>query len=248
MKRAAFTPDQVARIIEKPGRRKNRLEAVHRLKLSDEEYREELEAEIFRDPLARGLAFTQELAAHFPADHGAEVPDEGAWVLVKHAPRVGFPTGVSFQPPPLSIWFALAEWRPSSRMRGTAFRHLARILTPEGEMCLEPHEYVVFKSGLSNLLSVDDGSQVKINYLSGDAAIDEDKLFYLQSRGIARSRAVLMLVDHVRNQNWCWFSLPVEYAQMFGFDRPPRGIGERRPSEIAPEEEEELEFTHARST
>lgn len=245
MKRSTFTPEQVTQFLSKPGRRADKLEAVYRLKLSDEEYREELEAEIFRDPLCRGLAFEQELSAHFPADRGAEVPDEGGWVMVKRAPQVGFPTGRFYQPPPLSIWYALPEWRLSHRMRGTAFRHQARIITPEGEMCLQPHEYVVFKGGLGQLLSVDDYGQVTINYLSGDAAIDEDKLFYLQSRGIPRSKALLMLVDHVRSQHWCWFSLPIEYAEMFGFDRPPRGIGSHRPEMDLQSGADEEEPEHA---
>lgn len=193
-------------------------------RLSDEEFDHKLSDEILRDPWTKCLNFLQEEQSHRPWAHGCEVPDEGVWILAKHVPVVGFPSGKSWQVPPLSIWFALPEWRGSSRMRGMAYRHLARIITPEGEMCLESHEFVVMQGGLSNLLQVDDGSQVKINYLSGDAVIPEDKLFYMQSRGIPLSKAVLMLVDHVRSQHWCWFSLPSEYAELLGVDRPPRAF------------------------
>ena len=130
-----------------------------------------------------------------PEEWGKKVGEEGAWVIVMMPP----PTEYTVEP--LSIWYAVED--EYSRDDGVRF-YRVRILTPDGPLWLWPHEYTILQD-LPGLIR-EEGMQV--HYLSDQAAVQEDRLFYLRSRGIGKQDALLMLIGDVKEQTFCYFTSP----------------------------------------
>jgi hypothetical protein len=150
-------------------------------------------------------------AQYFPEDYGKEIPDEGAWICVIEVPF----TALEFDVPLLSMWRArrhhcsfggirigngvrpiLSPWRPQQ----------AVITTPGGDLHLWPHEYSIIENpaGLVGL------EGVEIHTLGGEPVLpdDDDRLFYLMSRGISKHDAALILLGDMRALDFAYFTFP----------------------------------------
>lgn len=152
-----------------------------------------------------------DLAAHpnymvyFPEDFGLGIPKKGCWILVRQSPHAEYTV------PVLSMWYAKPHEGHS--FRGYPMK-LARIITPNGELMLLPQEYVKVTDISKYLEWLDDG--VEIHYLSENAKINPDLLFYIQSRGITKQDAILLAINELRDQHYCYFQVDQRYADYFG--------------------------------
>jgi hypothetical protein len=155
------------------------------------------------NPFAACEAARAELMAYFPEDYGAKIPEEGGWILVTNPPHTEIKVNR------FSIWFAMPEVRPG---RNGFTMHLARILTPEGNLWLWPHEYSVVQ--VEKYLEFV-GEGFEINYFSQEAEIKTDALFYLMSRGIKRPVALRLLLPTLKSQTVCWLEAHEELQGLF---------------------------------
>lgn len=151
------------------------------------------------NPFAAGESARAELMALFPEDYNATIPDSGHWVMVTRPPCTEVQVGR------FSIWFALPETRPSGRAGYE--NHLARILTPVGDLWLWPHEYV--KVDVSKYLEFI-GKGFELEFFSESAAVNTEPLFYLMSRGLPRPTALKLLLLTLNSQTICWLEASEE--------------------------------------
>lgn len=155
------------------------------------------------NPFAAGEAARAEHMSWFPEDFGAQIPEEGCWILVTKPPH----TEIKINR--FSIWYAMPEVR--TKESGFAL-HLARILTPVGDLWLWPHEYS--KIEIAKYLDFV-GEGFEINYFSEAAEIDADKLHYVMSRGIKRPDALRLLLPTLQSQTVCWLEAHEELRGAF---------------------------------
>jgi hypothetical protein len=147
-----------------------------------------------------------------PDECGAKIPKEGCWIMVKRPPHTEYTV------PPFSMWYAFEELRPKGLKgdSGLAY-HLARILTPKGDLYLYPHEYVCVKDVSKYFEFPED--HIHINGLGGEPA-NPDAMFYIRSRGISKKEAIKMLIGDVKSQNVVYVTVHPAYGRMFCRDIP----------------------------
>lgn len=177
-----------------------------------------------RDQLAKAddLAWTRlppgtDPAVYFPGDKA--IPDEGAWVIVIEVPH----TALAWEVPLLSMWRARHHELNAGGVeiaKGVkVWPQQAVISTPAGDLHLWPHEYIVVTDP-RGLVGDPDST---LHQLGGSPVLNEDHLFYLQSRGIAHRDAVLMLFDQITDQDFIYVTFPDWAVEaMAGVGRPLR--------------------------
>jgi hypothetical protein len=152
----------------------------------------------------------REMMAHFPEDYGLDIPEGGAWIMVKSKPHCNIDV------PVLSIWWAQPQVREGMKfkrgIKGGYPRHAAEILTPEGALVLWPHEYTKDKDITKWVGLEEDG--VEMHWMGTDG-VDDERLFYMQCRGIPRREGLLSLLGELGGP-YLYFTLPEEYAAYFG--------------------------------
>lgn len=191
--------------------------------------------ENFKDVLATSGECVEDF---FPGDYDKALPPEGAWIMLITSVNVGkalpAPPKITSKPfhsdelepvetcipirvPHLSIWYALPTVSNFSRKVGpvTMPLHKAVIQTPQGEVHVWPHEYVVVKD-LAAYLQFTEEDGFNIHFLNPDAeGFPQDKLFYIRSRGIPLAEARRMVLPELKSPHFCYFTLHEEYAKYF---------------------------------
>lgn len=154
-----------------------------------------------------------EMMTLMPEDFGLALPPEGGWIMVRRSP----PTEIKV--PLLSMWYAMPD--PFLRTPvGKKFSlqvfpmYRARIHTPEGPLWLLPPEYVLVQDITQYLGQEKYG--IDLHFLSEEAAVDQDALFYLRSRGVSKQDALVMLLGTIRDPNFCYLTVRQEYAEALG--------------------------------
>lgn len=150
----------------------------------------------------------QTLYACFPADN-QKIARKGSWVIVREVPHTVLP----FDVPLYSIWRA----RRVTRYREFRVGHnqfvkwpmmLAEIATPGGDLVLYPTEYVTTEiSKWLDLLS----EGVSMNFLGeGDPGAMGDAIFYLRAHGLTRVAATTLILPHLAESRFVYFTLDWE--------------------------------------
>lgn len=147
-----------------------------------------------------------EVERYFPERYGKKIPEEGAWIMVTTIPR----TEIRVQQ--FSMYYAM-EVERNYDSRYMVSQHLARILTDEGDLMLWPEEYVVVKDISAYYEFLDEG--LIVNWLSEDAAVNPENIFYIRSRGISKKDAFLMLIGEVKERGLCYFTFTPEVRSFF---------------------------------
>lgn len=162
------------------------------------------------------MAFGHNVETYLPEQYGKHIPDEGAWVLVLDEPLTELRS--RFRVPLLSMWRARRHELNSGRIKvsegGFDFSLAPQqgvIATPGGDLHLWPHEYIIANDPLG-LLSCEGAV---IHSLGGETVLDEDHLFYLQSRGIPYSEAVLLLFEQITGTDFAYITFPEEVTEVF---------------------------------
>lgn len=153
---------------------------------------------------------------YFPDLHGKAIPDEGCWIRVLIEPLTELQE--RFQVPLQSMWRARRHEVEAGERWGLRPQQ-AVIVTPGGELHLWPYEYGIV-SDITQYVGME--PDVTMHTLGGDPLFSDDmeeQLFYLQSRGISRREAAMLLLNDINAQGFCYFTLDPEYAEYF------RGVG-----------------------
>jgi hypothetical protein len=145
----------------------------------------------------------------FPEDWDKLVPEEGGWIRVLDPPHTEL--SARFEVEPLSMWYAM-PWlgRPFFGTERCEFHAVIR--TPEGDLHLLPEEYQLVED-MSPWVGKE--PDCVMHRLDGEAVVDEERLFYLMSRGIPRDEACLMLINLVRSQEFVYFTMDPFYQEFF---------------------------------
>lgn len=90
-----------------------------------------------------------------------------------------------------------------------------RILTPDGEICLEPYEYSIISDIQPYLEEIGDG--MIMHELGGvkNAKKLKDQMFYVQSRGIPKVEAFKMLLGQIDRWNVFWLETHPDIVAYF---------------------------------
>jgi hypothetical protein len=153
------------------------------------------------------FAAVEQWRDYFPGEN--EVPEGGAWVLVKKSPQCEYTV------PPLSLWFA-EPWPMESSAR--VVPHRVKIVTPRGDLGLFPHEY----SRVDDVSKYYEffGRGMRVRFFGGQTAgIPEMALFYLRSRGIAKADAISMLIGNIKAPGVLWVETERKVARAFVRDK-----------------------------
>jgi hypothetical protein len=158
-----------------------------------------------------------EIGQYYPEDYGKAIPPEGAWIRIVQVPHTELAS--RFEVPLLSMWRARPGRMNSGKIRITKgdsrSPRLAVIDTPGGELWLWAHEYVM----VENIMDwVGQEPDVEMHQMSGQPAFtedDEERLFYIQSRGISRVEAAKMLLPGLEDTKFCYFTMHPEYVRLF---------------------------------
>lgn len=158
-----------------------------------------------------------ELAMHsmyFPEEYDKDLGD-GAWVFVIEPPVTV--QSNDYKVPLLSIWWARPYVVNTSAVAGR-LPYQGVIQTPAGDLHLWPHEYTVLK----NPEGIIGEEGTTIHSLGGEPLLDEEKLFYLQSRGIERREATLLLFSQIEDgSGFAYITLHPDLVSLFA------GVGTR---------------------
>jgi len=169
----------------------------------DEDRREEVRDQAYRESASTGY----DPSTFFP-DETQAIPAEGAWILVLEEPST--PLKEKFRVPPLSMWRARRHFVDGSTFTSSAGdRYEAQqavISTPAGDLHFWPYEYRIATAPME-LASMDG---VELHSLGGEPVVDEEELFYIQSRGIRRQDALLMLFDKIASLDFVYVTFPEE--------------------------------------
>lgn len=172
-----------------------------------EEYEEQRKNEVvqglamLRHLSGNPFAALEEFRNYFPGDN--QVPEGGAWVLVKESPHTEFTV------PPLSIWFA-EPW-PMQHERHCS--HRVKIVTPRGDLGLFPREYSLITDPQKYYEFLGEGMEIK--FFGNEEGVPKDKLFYLRSRGISKKDALAMLIGEIKSHGIMWIETQKEVAMTF---------------------------------
>lgn len=177
------------------------------------------ESEDTKDQVASIIAATacrfggarEEYQNYFPEDFAKAMPEDGAWIAVAHPPVTEYTV------PPMSIWFATPWPCDCGDICGVRPKRV-KIITPKGSLGIWPREYFIVKDIKEYVGREADG--VYFRQLSGEAIFPTEELFYLQSRGIRRTDACMMLLDRMKGQTFGWFEIAPPYGAYFGEDWP----------------------------
>lgn len=97
------------------------------------------------------------------------------------------------------------------------FEERVRIMTEDGEVCLEPHEYSIVED-INQYIEHVDGEHLNICFLGGSQSNEEfdEKMFYIRSRGVDKTTAYGMLLGDIKKPNVICLHWHDEYLRMFG--------------------------------
>ena len=158
----------------------------------------------------------QNMQAFFPEDYDKDIPNDGCWILATKPPF----TEIKIQK--FSIWFAVNAEPSMTHPKYPIHRKLASIITPDGELRLWPWEYnkIELKKYLDFLNVRPENSEPDMNicFITEDPKLSKkmgEMVFYMQSRGISRGTAYMMLIEEIKDQNFCYFEMHDAYVQMF---------------------------------
>lgn len=168
---------------------------------------------------------------YFPEKDGKKIPEEGAWILILEEPYTELKS--RFTVPLLSMWRARPHELDSGGLQvakdRTMYPQQAIISTPGGDLHLWPHEYVI----ATNPLGLVGDPDSELHQLGGQPVLDEDMMFYLQSRGIPHREAVMMLFDLITETDFIYVTFPEEItAALEGMGRSLRRHVALNPREL----------------
>lgn len=154
----------------------------------------------------------RELMSCVPEDYGLALPEEGAWIIVKDPPH----TALEWEVPFLSIFRATPFYRARTfrlPLGPRGGRHEVRwpslravIQTPGGELHLFPDEYGIVRDIATYVELV--GAGVDLHFMgAGEPGEFAEQVFYLQAHGIARRDALLLLLPHLADDNFVYFTI-----------------------------------------
>jgi hypothetical protein len=180
----------------------------------------ERRVEITEDAAHQAASSGYDPAVFFPEIDGKAIPDEGAWILILEEPHTVMKD--RFRLPLLSMWRARRHVLANTSIstRGVKFHpQQAVIATPAGDLHLWPHEYMI----ATNPMALASEPDAELHALGGQPVVDEEEIFYLQSRGIPRQEAVLMLFDKIESLDFVYVTFPEEITSLLeGVGRPLR--------------------------
>jgi hypothetical protein len=154
------------------------------------------------DPSLR-FAAAEQFQDYFPGDN--EVPEGGAWILVKKSPNTEYTV------PPLSLWFA-EPWPMEGK--SIALPHRVRVVTPRGHLGLFPREYSLI--GNPERYYEFFGGGMTVHFFGGDlAGVPEPALFYLRSRGVSKGDALKLLIGRIKGHGIMWVETDREVAKTY---------------------------------
>ncbi|MFF2053782.1 hypothetical protein ACFVU2_19415 [Leifsonia sp. NPDC058194] len=158
-------------------------------------------------------------AIYFPEQVDKAIPEEGAWILILEEPHT--PVREKFRLPLLSMWRArphqLNDGAVNITKRLKVYPKQAVIATPAGDLHLWPHEYQI----ATNPMGLASDPDAELHALGGQPVLDEEELFYLQSRGIPRQQATMMLFDRIESLDFVYVTFPEEITSLLeGVGRP----------------------------
>jgi hypothetical protein len=93
-----------------------------------------------------------------------------------------------------------------------------RIKTPFGDVYVQPHEYVIAKESLGEVMDNAKEEHCFIRYLSDSKMLKgkiADQVFYLKSRGIPHKEALALCFQNVSSQNLFYIEMHPEYQKTF---------------------------------
>ena len=158
------------------------------------------------------VSLGQDPAMYYPEDYGKDL-GEGSWIFVIDPPQA---VALDFDVPLLSLWWARPH-RLNAGSLGGQMAYQGVITTPAGDLHLWPHEYTIC-SHPEEFIGAEGN---EIHSLGGQPVLDAEQLFYLQSRGISRHDATMLLFTEIRQQNFIYVTLAPEYVDYFA------GVGTR---------------------
>lgn len=164
----------------------------------------------------RGIG--QDPAVYYPEDYDKDLGD-GSWIFVIDPPQA---VSHDFDVPLLSLWWARPHRLNAGHFAGAA-PYQAVITTPAGDLHLWPHEYRLCAH--PEEFVGEEGTE--IHSLGGEPVLDQEQMFYLQSRGISRHDATMMLFREIRQQNFVYVTFAAEVVDFFA------GVGTRFGSDVA---------------
>lgn len=151
--------------------------------------------------------------SYYPQDFGRKIEEGGAWIQVLNPPQTEYTV------PPFSVWYA-APWPMDRSMIKNVPIKRVQIVTPKGTLGLFPREYSIVKDVREYLGREKDG--ILFHRLDGEAVLPEEALFYMQSRGIPRGKAAMMLLHQLKGHAFGWFEFAPQYGEHFGKEWPER--------------------------
>lgn len=163
-----------------------------------------------QDDLQMAKMHSGQYESYHPEEVDKQIPEEGCWIRVIEVPHTEL--ALRFELPEQSMWRARRVYLQSGRV-GNARPQLAVINTPGGELSLWPHEYVIVPD-ISQWVGQE--PDCIMHSLDGGRFITEEQeaqLFYLQSRGISRQDACLLLLNDLPGN--CYFTMNQVYVDMF---------------------------------
>jgi hypothetical protein len=156
---------------------------------------------------------------YYPEEFGKKLDIEGQWVMVILPPSTNIYVhylGIYYAIPKEVGEINLPKYTVVTKdnQAETKYCNLVKILTPQGEVCLMPSEYVPIKDVSAYLGNKADG--LTINWLSPrNDNFDTDLLLYIQSRGIPAAQAWELILGTVKNQNVCYLTFSKKIQRSF---------------------------------
>lgn len=104
--------------------------------------------------------------------------------------------------------------------KGIRLDQRVRIIAPDGEVWIEPYEWLAIPD-IQVYLDMVDGDHVKLHTLTTktDGKLS-DQVHYLRSRGIPKIEAYSLLFGTVSRRDVFWIEVHPGYASFFGLDEP----------------------------
>lgn len=150
----------------------------------------------------------------YPEEHGRAIPKGGCWIRVLEEPFTEL--RARFRVPLQSIWRARPHYLNVGGLGVGRRPHQAVIATPGGDLHLWPWEYDIVPSVAGFIGREPD---FVLHRLGGEPVFSgelEDQLFYLQSRGLTRHDASMLLLDDMLTTNFVYFTMADDLAEAMG--------------------------------
>lgn len=158
-----------------------------------------------------GLGQPDEEIDYRPEIVGRKLPPEGQWIQVTKSPHTEYTV------PPFSIWFA-TPWQMDVGTRIGFKAKRVQVVTPKGSLGLFPSEYAIIKDVSQFLGREREG--VYLRQMNDQPVVDKEALFYLQSRGVPRQKAMLLLINQIKDPSFLWIEFAPQYGEFFGREWP----------------------------